>query len=574
MAVKRKVEDDSIHSLPSRSPGTAKKNRVNAEMEEVGDKSDAAGETMKGGADPQEVEAEEGQKAAQKPEATEIGVPTSNSDDEDSEEEERLEYEKERNRILDENRKRMQELGLSNLSQHLSPAYRTKVNMKSGLQAVQKNKQKKEAALQAGFVPRRSARREGRKAPDYKDLFKVKEEPQEVKTRQRREVKSISVRKPDEAYTEEHINSLGSYTEEWTLFQDGYSADGVRIYDPVQGKTCHQCRQKTMGRRTWCNSCNMLAGQFCGDCLFMRYGENVLEANANPNWACPGCRGICNCSICRMRKGWAPTGNMYRYAISEGYRSVAHYLVMTRQRKHELVKAGDGTETQPECEKGEEKVVLLLEGVKEEREETGQPDSAQEKDEAKCQPECRKLEPDGTGPLECVTVAREETVSVNAVLVEPGDDEPIFLKGIDRLVQSDEENQRTKSEPEWKEADQPSQPGDNNDPIFVNGIDRHIQSVEENERTKSEPEGEQKDQLSKCPVDCEIGGDGPKAEVMSLDTSDQKQDAKDDEKGTAGRSKVSGRAAVRKLSTSLPCGAETVSARLRRKEIISYKRFL
>lgn len=43
-----------------------------------------------------------------------------------------------------------------------------------------------------------------------------------------------------------------------------------------------------------------------------RYGEHVLEANQDPNWICPVCRGICNCSLCRQAKGWAPTGSLYR----------------------------------------------------------------------------------------------------------------------------------------------------------------------------------------------------------------------------------------------------------------------
>ncbi|PWZ23760.1 Cell division cycle-associated 7-like protein, partial [Zea mays] len=42
-----------------------------------------------------------------------------------------------------------------------------------------------------------------------------------------------------------------------------------------------------------------------------RYGENVLEVKKNPNWICPVCRGICNCSICRTKKGWFPTGSAY-----------------------------------------------------------------------------------------------------------------------------------------------------------------------------------------------------------------------------------------------------------------------
>ena len=56
---------------------------------------------------------------------------------------------------------------------------------------------------------------------------------------------------------------------------------------------------------------------FCGDCLFMRYGENILEL-ADGAWVCPPCRGLCNCSFHRIRAGWAPTGTLYRRAIAEG----------------------------------------------------------------------------------------------------------------------------------------------------------------------------------------------------------------------------------------------------------------
>lgn len=140
-------------------------------------------------------------------------------------------------------------------------------------------------------------------------------------------------------------------------------------------------------------------GVFCGDCLFMRYGENVEEVNANPSeseklfsipatsvallgdnsecgtcvppccllgavvphvagcvqracvqsdvpvpgplpastppcltaalprlsitpadWVCPVCRDLCNCSFHRIKKGWAPTGTLYRAAMREGER--------------------------------------------------------------------------------------------------------------------------------------------------------------------------------------------------------------------------------------------------------------
>ena len=42
------------------------------------------------------------------------------------------------------------------------------------------------------------------------------------------------------------------------LFKDGYGADGNRVYDKVNGMTCHQCRQKTLGRHTSCSECQTL----------------------------------------------------------------------------------------------------------------------------------------------------------------------------------------------------------------------------------------------------------------------------------------------------------------------------
>ncbi|KAG6396202.1 hypothetical protein SASPL_142346 [Salvia splendens] len=98
-----------------------------------------------------------------------------------------------------------------------------------------------------------------------------------------------------------------------------------RLHSPPSvGPTRRSSRQKTLGQHTHCSNCNMIQGQFCGDCLYMRYGENVLEANANPDWICPVCRGICNCSLCRHAKGWPPTGILCK-------KSVAHYLIQTRR---------------------------------------------------------------------------------------------------------------------------------------------------------------------------------------------------------------------------------------------------
>lgn len=84
----------------------------------------------------------------------------------------------------------------------------------------------------------------------------------------------------------QHVAALGSASKPWELFVDGYDSSGNRVYDSVSGQTCHQCRQKTLGRRTTCACCASLQGVFCGDCLFMRYGENVEEAAADPGASC------------------------------------------------------------------------------------------------------------------------------------------------------------------------------------------------------------------------------------------------------------------------------------------------
>ena len=80
-------------------------------------------------------------------------------------------------------------------------------------------------------------------------------------------------------------------------------------------------------------------------CLQLRYGENldeVLQVLENGGeWICPVCRDICNCSICRTRKHWAPTGIMAPYI--HDYPSVAHYLV--NKYLNANIKKGDPSET-------------------------------------------------------------------------------------------------------------------------------------------------------------------------------------------------------------------------------------
>ncbi|XP_051857376.1 cell division cycle-associated 7-like protein isoform X1 [Antechinus flavipes] len=101
-----------------------------------------------------------------------------------------------------------------------------------------------------------------------------------------------------------------------------------KIYDKVLGNTCHQCRQKTIDTKTVCRNleCGGVRGQFCGPCLRNRYGEDVKSALLDPDWVCPPCRGICNCSYCRRRDGRCATGILIHLAKFYGYNNVKEYL--------------------------------------------------------------------------------------------------------------------------------------------------------------------------------------------------------------------------------------------------------
>lgn len=101
----------------------------------------------------------------------------------------------------------------------------------------------------------------------------------------------------------------------------------AKVYSQ-SGSTCHQCRQKTIDTKTFCRSgrCTGVRGQFCGVCLLNRYGEDIVKALLDEKWTCPPCRDICNCSICRNRKGLPPTGILTPLALHKGYDSVKDYL--------------------------------------------------------------------------------------------------------------------------------------------------------------------------------------------------------------------------------------------------------
>ena len=101
-----------------------------------------------------------------------------------------------------------------------------------------------------------------------------------------------------------------------------------KLYDQENGTSCHQCRQKTSDTKTICRSgrCVGLRGFFCGPCLRTRYGEDAKEALLDPQWSCPVCRGICNCSLCRKAYGHRAVGQIVQRLGKMGYNSVQEYL--------------------------------------------------------------------------------------------------------------------------------------------------------------------------------------------------------------------------------------------------------
>ncbi|XP_017426092.2 uncharacterized protein LOC108334691 isoform X2 [Vigna angularis] len=246
-------------------------------------------------------------------------------------------YELTREKRIRENRERMGKLGIFDLSLSLKLHNNNKPHRTTSRSYSSIKPKTPPSTLKPSAPTRRSSRLQNVTPVSYAEVPVKKSEFAE-----RGRVVIEEGAKP-EVYTDEHLKLLGNTQKPWTLFVDGCGKDGKRIYDSVRGKTCHQCRQKTLGYRTCCSQCNMVQGQFCGDCLYMRYGEHVLEALQNPTWLCPVCRGICNCSLCRQAKGWAPTGPLYKKISSLGYKSVAHFLVQTRRAEIDVEKNADAS---------------------------------------------------------------------------------------------------------------------------------------------------------------------------------------------------------------------------------------
>ncbi|KAL3155874.1 hypothetical protein ABBQ32_012876 [Trebouxia sp. C0010 RCD-2024] len=145
-----------------------------------------------------------------------------------------------------------------------------------------------------------------------------------------------------EHYTLDHLTRLKQF-EAQTPYSEAKCPDYCKDYhvQPCRAcTTCHFCRQKTVDQKTYCpcyNSTKRIVGGkgrgfWCGSCLYIRMGENIHEVRQRRDWRCPCCRDICNCSganCLRARRNLAVTNQLIHEATKQGFKSVAHYLILT-----------------------------------------------------------------------------------------------------------------------------------------------------------------------------------------------------------------------------------------------------
>ena len=90
-------------------------------------------------------------------------------------------------------------------------------------------------------------------------------------------------------------------------------------------------RQKTVEKKTECR-CGRGTGFWCGSCLSTRMGQNIQEVFRMPDWSCPSCLQICNCSgrTCdRHLAGLGCTRILSGEARDQGYMSVSFPTILS-----------------------------------------------------------------------------------------------------------------------------------------------------------------------------------------------------------------------------------------------------
>ncbi|GAB2227312.1 hypothetical protein Droror1_Dr00009128 [Drosera rotundifolia] len=147
-------------------------------------------------------------------------------------------YEQSREQRIKENLERMKKLGIMDLSLKFKADSLSK--RKNGRSQSLEKRTPAKVALPSSGPTRRSSRLQNVTPVSYSEVQLTKK----GSTGFVDDVHDLLLEKgaKPEFYTEEHEKLLGDTQRSWTLFVDGYSSDGRRIYDPVKGKTCHQCR--------------------------------------------------------------------------------------------------------------------------------------------------------------------------------------------------------------------------------------------------------------------------------------------------------------------------------------------
>jgi len=180
-------------------------------------------------------------------------------------------YELERQQRIQENLNFMKELGLDKF-QHHQPAPKPT------------NRRRNNAENDA---PRRQSGRISGKAPSFEALLPSEDFDLDDSPSKKRQRKSLN-----------HGRSVGS-----------------KVYDSVNGTSCHQCRQKTLNPKVKCtkvwevlNEIGQKSLRYCDlmmdePCLMGRYGQSLAEALKTGEWVCPKCTGNCNCSFCMKKRG-------------------------------------------------------------------------------------------------------------------------------------------------------------------------------------------------------------------------------------------------------------------------------
>ncbi|CAN6937616.1 unnamed protein product [Brassica oleracea] len=154
----------------------------------------------------------------------------------------------------------------------------------------------------------------------------------------------------------------------------GVRVIGGKIYDSSNGRCCHQCRQKTMD---FVASCKAMKKEkqcpisYCHKCLLNRYGEKAEEVGALIDWRCPKCRGICNCSCCRKKRGQSPTGILAHKAKASGLSSVSELLEVEghdtfsyQKKKPKLENVSNGDVVAKDSNKAAGKIKKALNKIK------------------------------------------------------------------------------------------------------------------------------------------------------------------------------------------------------------------